>query len=151
MIPSVAHVDLQRVKDCLQGKVTHRQCGKTVARVMLMISAGINAIYTAKPSAFVNFLFVGENQRHLKDIQAMAHTFLTDLNFDIISHSYASGFIKTYASGRYISFFFYSPENVMCKVRGTTFDKTIVDLTYDTYAKHARELFEVKHIYTRQK
>lgn len=150
MIPTIAHVDLQRVRDCLQGKVTHRGCGKTVAKVMLTISAGINFLLKSKPSQTINLLFVGENQRHLKDIQAMAQRFLTDLQFDILNHSYASGHIRTYFAGRYINFHFFAPENIMCKVRGTSYDKAIVDLTYDTYAEHARAMFEVKHIYTRQ-
>lgn len=148
MIPTIAHVDLQRVRDCLQGKVTHRGCGKTVAKVMLLISAALNNAMKMPTSSHTVYLYVGENGPHVCDVQRTAMRFLQDLRFDITSHSFGNGGINTYYRGRYIKFMFITPENMMCKIRGTRFKKVAIDLTPETHTKHARAIFEARQIYT---
>ncbi len=155
MIEQISEVDFQRVKDCLQGALTDRGCGKTVARVLLMISAAINFACNPKrckgsrPKYSARLLFIGENHRHVEDIQRMTMHFLQGLNFEIVSYTVAGGYIQTLFHGWLVDFQFCSPGNIMCRVRGSTYDKAIVDLTSHTAIKYGYTLEEVIHIYVR--
>lgn len=110
MLHTIKQVDIQRVRDCLQQKVTDRGCGKTVAKVMLMISAALNLCGKVRYTA--HFAFIGENAHHVYDIQYMAMQFLGELNFTILHH-YNGRIAACYPNGTRVDFSFYSPEKYL--------------------------------------
>lgn len=146
MTPPLYAIDFDRVRDCLQGKVTHRGCGKTVAKNLVMISSALNDVDTVPTSSWLPYLFIAENERCVSDPTLWTMETLTDLNFDIIDFQPRMGAVKASYRGRYMNFRFSSPENIMTKVRGMTFKKIIMDLTYDTARQHARELYQLTQI-----
>ena len=61
MIP-LSEVDIQRVKDVRDGKLWDRGCGKTIERMVTLLS------YLQPHNDGKEYLFIGENGWHTQDI-----------------------------------------------------------------------------------
>lgn len=151
---SAQEIDFDRVRDVLQGKRTGRGCGKTIAKLMLMIS---HAIQPKDKFDHKAFLFVAENTEHALVLQKIIISILDDVGFNV-GFDYSSSHnqdgqsygmhdcrIFTYFRGCDITFWFAGAGAYLPSlIRGNRFNRAFIDVTWDTAAKYSNEIDQVK-------
>jgi hypothetical protein len=151
IIHTIRELDINRVRDVLQGKATGRGCGKTIAKMMLMFAHGMRRV----DKHWTHFLYVGENPTHTRDVQRTSLILLDEIGFNVgfdskLNGSHEFGMfgnqIKTWYEGREVTFMFApANEDLPCRIRGSRFDRAFVDLTWDTAARYGRALDEIRY------
>lgn len=145
MIPSIFEIDFDRVKNCLSENTTQQRCGKTTAKILLMLSIALNHLSKMQPNEYCQFLFVGENKNYLVDLMSMMSNFLLDLGINETSQVFPTPHvIAVFSNKKTICFGFYSPEHLLNEVQRYTFKNITVDLTPQTYERYNNELTQIK-------
>jgi len=154
MIP-LYEVDPERVKLVREGKLFGRGCGKTIEKMVTLLS------YLQPQYSGNKYLFIGENQNHVRDIyhtffywiqdsgafcQCSPSTLTCNAEFplpppptSIIGKLVA--FFKKPAAIPAVNFYFTTVDRA--HTRGRMYDRIILDLTPEKYFQNHRRIEEV--------